>query len=226
MDAAEQALIGAAEARGWRVLRVRVADGFRRLMILGEGKVLVDLAVDASPTSAPILTQVGPTLPARDLVGRKVIALFDRAAARDFVDVYRLAEHFGRQGLLTQARRVDAGFSGIPEGAINRVCRPAGLSWWIAGVGTRAIHHQSEAADERCGDPSRAAADAASKERDSPLRPWVNGESRSLEGPSAGYRAPLGSCGQPWQAHTAGPTRDAGRIRRWPRAGPPAGIPS
>ncbi len=101
VDAAEQALIGAAEARGWRVSRVRVADGFRRLMILGEGKVLVDLAVDASPTSAPILTQVGPTLPARDLVGRKVIALFDRAAARDFVDVDRLAEHFGRQELLT-----------------------------------------------------------------------------------------------------------------------------
>jgi hypothetical protein len=39
-----------------------------------------------------------------------VIALFDRAEARDFVDVYALAHRYGKQLLLERATEVDAGF--------------------------------------------------------------------------------------------------------------------
>jgi hypothetical protein len=38
-----------------------------------------------------------------------LIALFDRAEARDFVDVYMLAQRFGRATLLQRAAEVDLG---------------------------------------------------------------------------------------------------------------------
>jgi hypothetical protein len=37
--------------------------------------------------------------------------LFDRAAARDFVDVFMLSEHFSKTELLERAAEVDAGFA-------------------------------------------------------------------------------------------------------------------
>ena len=42
--------------------------------------------------------------------GRKIIALFDRAAARDFADVYTLATRFGKSLLLARAAEIDLGF--------------------------------------------------------------------------------------------------------------------
>ncbi len=39
-----------------------------------------------------------------------MIALFDRAEARDFVDIYRLAQRFSADLLLARAAEVDAGF--------------------------------------------------------------------------------------------------------------------
>lgn len=42
-----------------------------------------------------------------------MLALFDRAAARDFVDVYALSRTFTRQMLLTLATEVDAGFDTV-----------------------------------------------------------------------------------------------------------------
>lgn len=39
-----------------------------------------------------------------------MIALFDRAAARDFVDVFMLSSSFGKDELLSLAAEVDAGF--------------------------------------------------------------------------------------------------------------------
>lgn len=52
----------------------------------------------------------GPTFALEELAGRKVIALFDRAEARDFVDVYLLAQRFPKELLLARAAEVDAGF--------------------------------------------------------------------------------------------------------------------
>ena len=56
---------------------------------------------------------VGPTFDPEELAGRKLVALFGRAEARDFADVYVLVERFGRATLLERAREVDPGFDRI-----------------------------------------------------------------------------------------------------------------
>ena len=72
--------------------------------------VLVDLAVNAPPDLPPSVTPAGPTLAPEELAGHKLLALFDRAAARDFADVYVLARRFGKDALITGAAQIDAGF--------------------------------------------------------------------------------------------------------------------
>lgn len=72
--------------------------------------VLVDLAVNAPPDLPASATPAGPTLAPEELAGHKLLALFDRAAARDFADVYALAHRFGKDVLLARAAQIDAGF--------------------------------------------------------------------------------------------------------------------
>src|SRR5438874_10760192 len=70
-------------------------------------------SVATSPTHAmPWRPQPasGPTLAPEELAGHKLLALFDRAAARDFADVYVLAHRFGKDVLLARATQIDAGF--------------------------------------------------------------------------------------------------------------------
>ena len=76
----------------------------------GAARVLVDLAVNAPPDFPASPTAAGPTLAPQELAGHKLLALFDRAAARDFADVYVLARRFGKDVLLARAARIDAGF--------------------------------------------------------------------------------------------------------------------
>src|SRR5262245_47190912 len=45
-----------------------------------------------------------------ELAGRKIVALFDRGAARDFVDLFRLSQHFPKTELLARAAEIDPGF--------------------------------------------------------------------------------------------------------------------
>lgn len=59
--------------------------------------------------SPPSLTAAGPTLDPEELAGHKLLALYDRAAARDFVDVYLLAQRFGQDVLLARAAQMDMG---------------------------------------------------------------------------------------------------------------------
>ena len=99
----------AVQGRGWTVERIRNSETFCRLIVHGSEDLLVDLAVDSPPTGPPIMTFVGPTLDPVELAGRKLLALFDRAEARDFADVFVLAQRFGTQVLVDQARLVDAG---------------------------------------------------------------------------------------------------------------------
>jgi hypothetical protein len=72
--------------------------------------VLVDLAVNAPPDLPASETLAGPTLAPEELAGHKLLALFDRAAARDFSDVYVLAHRFGKDVLLARAAQIDTGF--------------------------------------------------------------------------------------------------------------------
>jgi len=72
--------------------------------------VLIDLAVNAPPDLPASATSAGPTLAPEELAGHKLLALFDRAAARDFSDVYALTRRFGKDVMLARAKQVDAGF--------------------------------------------------------------------------------------------------------------------
>jgi Nucleotidyl transferase AbiEii toxin, Type IV TA system len=56
------------------------------------------------------MSLLGPTLAPLELAGRKLLALFGRAEARDFADVFVLAQRFGEDALLTEAGAADPGF--------------------------------------------------------------------------------------------------------------------
>jgi hypothetical protein len=109
--AARDALEAAARQRGWSAQRIHDSDTFCRIVIRGgDAAVLVDLAVHAPPDLPASSTPAGPTLAPEELAGHKLLALFDRAAARDFADVYVLAHRFGKNVLLARAAQIDAGF--------------------------------------------------------------------------------------------------------------------
>lgn len=108
---AKTAFVGALERRGYKVTVLQDGSTFCRMVVERSPEdVLVDLAIDSPPRSAPTVTLLGPTLAPLELAGRKLLALFGRAEARDFADVYVLAQRFGKDALLEQAEALDAGF--------------------------------------------------------------------------------------------------------------------
>lgn len=107
---ARDSLEAAASARGWTVRRLRDSETFCRLVVCGPEELLVDLAVDSPPAHPEATSPAGPTFSLDELAGRKLIALFDRAEARDFADVYTLATRFPKAILLERATEVDSGF--------------------------------------------------------------------------------------------------------------------
>ena len=111
VPAARDALETAARKRGWSVQRIHDSDRFCRMVIRSiDAGVLVDLAVNAPPDLPASVSPAGPTLAPEELAGHKLLALFDRAAARDFADVHVLAQRFGKDILLARAAQIDIGF--------------------------------------------------------------------------------------------------------------------
>lgn len=108
--AGRDALVAAVAARGWTTTTIRDNPTFCRLVIHGPADLLIDLAVDSPPASPPTMTVLGPTLAPLELAARKLLALFGRAEARDFADVFVLAQRFGKGALLAQAAQIDPGF--------------------------------------------------------------------------------------------------------------------
>jgi predicted nucleotidyltransferase component of viral defense system len=109
--AARDALEAAVSQHGWSTQRIHSSDTFCRMVIRSaDAEVLVDLAVNAPPDLPASETSAGPTLAPEELAGHKLLALFDRAAARDFSDVYVLAHRFGKDVLLSRAAQIDTGF--------------------------------------------------------------------------------------------------------------------
>ena len=92
VPAARNAFENAAASRGWSVRRIRNSDTFCRLVVTGDDDLLVDLALDSPPKLPPEKSIAGPTFALEELAGRKLLALFDRAEARDFADVYDIAQ--------------------------------------------------------------------------------------------------------------------------------------
>lgn len=108
---ARDALVTAVAERGWTATSVRDSATFCRLVISGAEELIVDLAVDSPPASTPTMTVLGPTLAPLELAARKLLALFGRAEARDFADVFVLVQRFGKRALLDHAAEIDAGFN-------------------------------------------------------------------------------------------------------------------
>ena len=108
--AARDAFETAAQERGWSVRRVRDGATFCRLVVSGPDSLVVDLALDTPPSRPPTAGFIGPTFDLEELAGRKTLALFDRAEARDFTDVYALVQRYGKEVLLARAAEVDTGF--------------------------------------------------------------------------------------------------------------------
>jgi hypothetical protein len=82
-------------------VRIEVSDG--------DDRCEVDLAIDCRAWPAEP-SDYGPTLAVRELAANKVLALFDRAEARDFLDLAELSRSFELQGLLELASEKDTGF--------------------------------------------------------------------------------------------------------------------
>jgi len=111
VPAARDAFELAAAGHGWSVRRIRDDITFCRLVVSGEEPLLVDLALDAPPQLPPSQSIAGPTFGLEKLAGRKLLALFDRAEARDFADVYILVQRYGTATLLSRAAQVDPGLN-------------------------------------------------------------------------------------------------------------------
>lgn len=108
---AKDAFVQALQERDHDVVIVQDGPTFCRMIITREGEeTLVDLAIDSPPRNQPTITVLGPTLAPLELAGRKLLALFGRAEARDFADVYVLVQRFGKDTLIEQAQALDAGF--------------------------------------------------------------------------------------------------------------------
>lgn len=97
----------AASDNGWKCNVIQSSESFVRIYIVGGEEVLVDIAIDVAARHSPVVTIVGPTFNAEELAGRKLLALYDRAEARDFVDVFVLGEKFGKDLMLVRAAEIE-----------------------------------------------------------------------------------------------------------------------
>ena len=106
-DSLEQALDGV----GLDHTRHRDLATFVRIEVSdGDDRCEIDLAIDyrALPTEP---SSYGPTLAVEELATNKVLALFDRAEARDFLDLVELTRHFELVSLMDLAAEKDTGFT-------------------------------------------------------------------------------------------------------------------
>lgn len=100
----------AANERRWSVEAVQASETFVRLRVSGHDQLIIDLALDSPPDMPPTMSILGPTFAPEELAARKLLALFDRAMPRDFVDVFHLARRWNREDLMALTATIDSGF--------------------------------------------------------------------------------------------------------------------
>lgn len=111
--AAVQRLAAAVErtaaAQGLGIDRERDTETFVRFGISdGDDRSELDLAIDYRALP-PVGTRYGPALDLRELGANKVLAIFDRAEPRDFIDLAQLTERFLLGDLVALAKAKDPG---------------------------------------------------------------------------------------------------------------------
>ncbi len=99
--------LDAIQQQNWEYELLSHANDFARVRIVGLTELIVDLAIDVAPRFPVARTPVGPVFSPLELAGRKLLALFDRAEARDFVDVYVLSKKFGNQKVFDAATQIE-----------------------------------------------------------------------------------------------------------------------
>jgi hypothetical protein len=106
MSTVERAL----EDGGMTVRRIREAPGFFRLEVSEHGEITeADLGADAR--LLPVERgELGPILAREELAIDKVLAVFGRAEARDFVDLSAVADRYGLEYLCGRALDKDRDF--------------------------------------------------------------------------------------------------------------------
>lgn len=106
LPALEQAL----RSGGLHTTIEQASPGFARLLVAhGHEQTRVDLATDAR-LLPPESSEFGQLLSTRELAVDKVLAIFGRAEARDFVDLAALEPDYGLRNLCDLAKRKDLGF--------------------------------------------------------------------------------------------------------------------
>jgi hypothetical protein len=99
--------LDAIQQQNWEYELLGHANDFARVRIIGSTELIVDLAIDVAPRFPIAQTPIGPVFSPLELAGRKLLALFDRAEARDFVDVYVLSKKFGNQKVFDAATQIE-----------------------------------------------------------------------------------------------------------------------
>ena len=106
-----ESLIAHSRKRGWDVSIIQATSSFARLLVIAEESLVVDIGLDAPPISPVFTSEFGPTFALDELGARKLLALFDRAEARDFVDIFQLRTRFSKSKLVSLAHLLDDGFN-------------------------------------------------------------------------------------------------------------------
>lgn len=153
--------------RGHHVTEDRRTDTFVELIVVtADGRTVgVQLAVDARRRE-PVALDVGPVLHPEELAADKTLALFDRATARDLVDVTALADRYPLPQLLDLAADKGPGFDpAIFADAIRRAAARPDHDYTRLGLSPTALnevrrraaswHRQlvADASARRSGDP-------------------------------------------------------------------------
>src|SRR5439155_9593719 len=102
---------GVLRAAGLVVDRIPVNPGFARLLVeSADDRTELDLAADARLFDAEP-AQPAPMLTGEELAVDKLLALFGRAEARDFVDLMAVEPRYGLDRLCRLAAEKDRGFT-------------------------------------------------------------------------------------------------------------------
>jgi Nucleotidyl transferase AbiEii toxin, Type IV TA system len=111
-ETAINAIVDAYRAAGLSVQAERRHDTFTRLTVSDDVQTAkVELGVDIR-ANEPVRILIGPVLHPDDAVANKIGALYDRALARDFIDIDAVLQsgRYDRQALLQLAERSDITF--------------------------------------------------------------------------------------------------------------------
>jgi len=111
-DTAADAIVAAYRGAGLRVEAERRHDTFLRLTVSdGEQTAKVELGIDLR-TNEPVRISIGPVLHPDDAVANKIMALYERALARDFIDIDAVLRsgRYDEAALLRLAERSDITF--------------------------------------------------------------------------------------------------------------------